>query len=72
MSEQELVKKIVDAQVHMNLAQIALRDAKKKCMEAESLLIEAKLKKERLEEELRMFKARQVIPGQDYAVFDDE
>ena len=72
MTEQELLDKLAEAELDWNDAKRRLTAAKKLWTEAETKCINTKLHKERLEESLRVLRARKVIPGEDYALFDDE
>ena len=71
-TEQELLDSLAEAEKDWLDAKRKLTDAKKRWTEAETLCIDAKLHKERITEELRVFRAKQVIPGENYALFDDE
>ena len=61
-----------EANTTLQYARSTLAEAKKRWIDAETHLINAKLTVEKLTEELRVIKAREVIPGQDYDLYDDE
>lgn len=70
--EQELLDSLAEVEKELNEARRLLSDAKKRWTEAESKVIDAKLRKEKLAEALRVLRAQQVIEGEDYALYDDE
>jgi hypothetical protein len=72
MTEQELLDQLAEAELNWNEAKRKLAVAKKLWTHAETLCIDSKLQKERVEEALRVFRNRQVIPGEDYALFDED
>jgi len=72
MTEQEILVLLEEAELDWKDAKRKLTYAKKLCLDTETKCIDAKLHKERLEEKLRVIRAQKVIPGEDYALFDDE
>lgn len=72
MTEQELIDRIAEAESAFKSAKIVHASAKMRAMETETLVIESKLKRDRLTEELRVLKSKQVVKGEDYSLFDDE
>ena len=60
MTEEELVVNIENIDIELKNAKLALAAAKRAAVDAESIYIEMKLKKERLVEELRVCRATKV------------
>ena len=60
MTEEELVVNIENIDIELKNAKLALAAAKRAAVDAESIYIEIKLKKERLVEELRVCRAAKV------------
>jgi uncharacterized coiled-coil protein SlyX len=58
MLEQELMKKIAESDSAIKQWRLYMADLKKKMTDAETELIAAKIDKENLEEQLRLFRAR--------------
>jgi phage-related minor tail protein len=56
MDEQEMLQQIADTQAAYVAAQQQMRDAKKAFTEAESLVVEHKIRLENLREQLRQYK----------------
>jgi hypothetical protein len=72
MTEQELLDKLAEAELDWLDAKRRLTAAKKLWTDAETKCIDTKLHKERLEESLRVLRAKKVIPGEDYSLFDED
>jgi predicted nucleic acid-binding Zn-ribbon protein len=70
--EQKLLDELKEANVDLKNARGAFADAKRRLVDAESGVINAKLRVERLTEDLRKLRVQQVVPGQHYALFDDD
>lgn len=70
--KQAVLVELKEANEELRLARLAFADAKRRLTDAESGIINAKLKVERLVEEIRVIDVQQVIPGQHYALFDDD
>ena len=72
MTEQEMLNELAEADKELHDAKRLLADARRRWTEAETTVINAKLHKDRIAEKLRIFRAQQVVPGEDYALYDDE
>lgn len=70
--EQELLAQLKEANMELQYARTSFADAKKKLTEAESNIINAKIHVEKLTEQLRLIRVQKVVPGQHYALFDDD
>jgi predicted nucleic acid-binding Zn-ribbon protein len=70
--EQELVAELKEANTTLQYARSALAEAKRKYVDAETNVINAKLKVERLNEALRVIRVQQVVPDEKYDLYDDE
>jgi len=70
--EQTLLDNLKEANTDLQYARAAFSEARKKLTEAESNVINAKLRVEKLTEELRIIRMQKVVPGQHYSLFDDE
>jgi uncharacterized protein YdiU (UPF0061 family) len=57
MKEQELVSKLDEAEDELKLAQRALAEAKKRWTDAETLVIDCKIHRDRMKNKLRDFRA---------------
>lgn len=70
--KQAVLVELKEANEELRLARLAFADAKRRLTDAESGIINAKLKVEKLVEEIRVIDVQQVIPGQHYALYDDD
>ena len=70
--EQELMAQLQEANTTLQYARTALADAKRKWVEAETHVINAKLTVEKITEALRVVKSQQVVPDEKYDLYDDE
>lgn len=70
--EQEVLASLKEADVELRQARVSFADAKRRLIDAETGIINARLKVEKLSEELRVIRVQQVIPGQHYSLYDDE
>lgn len=70
--EQELLSQLKEANINLQYARSAMAEAKRKFVEAETNLINAKLEIEKINEQMRVFRNQQVIPGQHYTLYDEE
>lgn len=67
-----MLAELKEANDELRQARLLFAEAKRKLTDAESGIINAKLKVEKLTEELRVLNVQKVIPGQHYSLFDDE
>ena len=72
MTEQELINQIAEADKEVADAKKSLAEAKRRWTDAETNLINAKLNREKIVEELRVLRQHQVHPGEHYYSYDDE
>jgi hypothetical protein len=72
MTEQDMLALLTAAEKDLAEAKVNLTKARRAVTDAESKVIETKLNRDRAKEALRVFRNQQVIPGADYALFDDE
>jgi hypothetical protein len=70
--EQQLLSEIKEANTELQNARMAFAEAKRRLIDAESNVINAKLHVEKLTEELRVIRVREVIPDERYDLYDDE
>lgn len=70
--EQELLSQLKEANTTLQYARAAFAEAKRKLVDAETNVINAKLEVEKLNEEMRVFRNQKVIPGQHYSLYDEE
>jgi hypothetical protein len=71
MTEQELVKKLAQAEKDLERAKNALARAKVIWTSAETKVIEAQHARDVAAETLRMQRLHQVIPGEEYELYDE-
>ncbi len=72
MTEQEILDELSEADKELQDARNLLAAAKRRLLDTETRVIDAKLHREKIAESLRVFRAQKVIPGEDYALYDDE
>lgn len=70
--EQEILDELKEANLDLNSARSNFMEAKRRLVDAETGVINAKLRVEKLTEELRKLRVQKVIPGQHYSLFDDD
>lgn len=71
-SEQEILDRLTSSQQTLAEAKRKIAEVKRAWNEAETALVNAKVQVERMTEELRVFRRKQVVPGEDYDLYDDE
>jgi hypothetical protein len=72
MTEQEMMIELSEADKELQNAQRLLSDAKRRCLDYETNVVNAKIHRERTSEALRVLRSQKVIEGEDYALYDDE
>lgn len=70
--EKMALAELKEANEELRQARLIFAEAKRKLVDAESGIINAKLRVEKLTEELRKIAVQKVIPGQHYSLFDDD
>ena len=67
-----MLNELAEVDKELTDARRSLVEAKKRCVDVETNVINASLHKERLTEALRLLRSQRVVQGEDYDLYDDE